>query len=100
MPRDSNATDTTSYASRIAQSKEFKEASQRGIAVEQAKLDLKREVLDIQSRLGKKKNELNHFKSTIPLNVSEIRSIQAVCRALEGELSDLSSLEGELFPSM
>jgi SMC interacting uncharacterized protein involved in chromosome segregation len=89
----------TSYAARLAQSKEVKEAAAQVRAVKQKKHEFGNKIFDLESSIERKQDEIEILKGSADLNVDNIVAAQTRINDLRTQLSALQELRTELFPA-
>jgi serine phosphatase RsbU (regulator of sigma subunit) len=91
-------TNVTSYAARLGQSKEQRDAKQLVLSVKQAQVQLMKELLDAENRASEALEHLESLKSQPKLNFRAILEAKLNFDS-EAEIADeLMALQLELFP--
>ena len=85
------------YADLIQQSQQEKDQLELSFQVEQAKLDLKQDIVATGRSLAEAKIHLLRVKSRTPFDSQSVVSAQIKVEGLEEGLSRLNALESELF---
>lgn len=94
-----NTTTATSYAARLAQSKEVKETAAQGRAVRQKAHELSNKIFELESAIERKNDDIEILKGSANLNISEVLAAQVRINELTAELEAANSLKSELFPA-
>lgn len=89
----------TSYAARLAQSKEVKEAAAQARAVKQKRHEFVNKVFELETTIERKNDEIDILKGSANLNIDEIMKLQANIDTLNANLSAVKALQSELFPA-
>lgn len=99
MARNTTTASVLTYADRLAESKEVKEAKLRSRAVRSAQRATESELIRLSDLLEDKQGDIETLKNSASFNIAEIVRIQSQINDIKASIKAVEEVKNELFPA-
>jgi methyl-accepting chemotaxis protein len=89
----------TTYAARMAQSKEVKEAKQVARTIRDAGRSVSQKLIELSDRLENKTDDIEILKNSASFNINEIVKLQMEITDINLAIAAVNNIKKELFPA-
>ena len=99
MARNTSTASATTYAQRLAETKEVKEVKLQARAVRNAARSVEGYLIQLSDRLENKQDDIESLKNSASFNIVEIVRLQTEINEINASIEAVSQVGSELFPA-